>query len=212
MPRWNNQYRVIAAPGFIEPCHPTRVFKAPSGPLWIHEIKQDGYRLMVRRRDDRIRIYTKRGADWTDRYPAIAAAAAALKAQSFYLDGEGVICSDNGLAVWSRLHSRVEDATASLQAFDLLELDGEDLRPLPLLERKKRLKRLLGRRRRGIVYTEHLAGDGPIIFAQACALGCEGIVSKRADLSYGSGRSKAWLKTKNPAAPAALRLVEEDIG
>jgi ATP-dependent DNA ligase len=94
--RWNNSYRVVAAPGFIEPALPTLAPKPPASGLWVHEIKHDGYRLMVRKSSgDQVRIYTRRGADWTARFPAIVDAALRLKATSFYLDGEGVVCDEN---------------------------------------------------------------------------------------------------------------------
>jgi len=165
---------------------------------------------MVRRNAESVRIYTRRGADWTKRFPRIVAAAMKLKASSFHLDGEGVVCDRAGLAVFDMLHSKGYDEQCVLYAFDLIEIDSEDIRRLPLEDRKRRLKRLLGRRRSGIVYNEHLEGDGASIFAHACRLGAEGIVSKRLDLRYTSGRTKGWLKIKNPAAPATLRF-EEDV-
>lgn len=91
VPRWSSS-KVIAAPGFIEPCLPTLAHKVPSGPLWIHEIKHDGYRLLVRKTAGKVRIYTRRGADWAHRFPAIVRTVEKLKASSLYLDGEGVIC------------------------------------------------------------------------------------------------------------------------
>ena len=98
-----------------------------------------------------------------------------------------------------------------LLAFDLIEHDGDDLRDLPLIERKRRLARLLGRaKRRAIRYSEHLTGDGPTVFAHVCRMGLEGIVSKRTDSPYRSGPSKAWLKSKNPASEAVRREREEE--
>jgi bifunctional non-homologous end joining protein LigD len=88
----------------------TNAAKAPAGPLWIHEIKHDGFRLLVRKRDKAVRIYTRRGADWTHRFPLIVEAARRLKATSFYLDGEGVICGKNGVAVFDKLHNRANRA------------------------------------------------------------------------------------------------------
>jgi bifunctional non-homologous end joining protein LigD len=133
--RWHNSSRVSPAPGFIEPCLPTVAARAPTGDRWLHEIKHDGYRLMVRRHGDAIRIYTRRGADWTARFPAIVYAARKLKAFSFHLDGEGVVCREDGLAVFDRLHSKGYDEACFHYAFDLIELDGQDLRPLALVER-----------------------------------------------------------------------------
>ena len=204
--RWQNSSRVLPAPGFIAPCLPTDAHRVPVGPLWLHEIKHDGYRLLVRKAGDMVRIYTRRGADWTDRFPVIVDAALELKATSFYLDGEGVVCGEDGLAVFDKLHSKANDDAVFLLAFDLVEIDGEDIRQLALVERKIRLRKLLGRRKSGIVYNDHLDGDGAAIFAHACKLGMEGIVSKRRDMAYRSGRAKGWLKIKNPKSPAMLRV------
>ena len=158
---------------------------------------------------DQARIYIRRGADWTARFPAIVEAALRLKATSFYLDGEGVVCDENGLAVFDRLHSKGYDEAAHLFAFDLLEIDGADIRREPLWERKRRLRKLIGRSKSRILYNEHIEDDGETIYRHACLVGCEGIVSKRLDLSYTSGRVKCWVKVKNPKAPAALRIEEE---
>jgi ATP-dependent DNA ligase len=108
--------------GFIEPCIPTRANKVPVGPQWIHEIKHDGYRLIVCRRGVRVRLFTRRGYDWSDRYPLVVAAAAALGADAT-IDGEVVVC--DGVADFDRLHGREDDGRAFLWAFDLLELDGD---------------------------------------------------------------------------------------
>jgi bifunctional non-homologous end joining protein LigD len=206
---WHNG-RPAKRPGIIEPCIPTRVSKPPVGPQWIHEIKHDGYRLLARKRDGRVRLFTRRGFDWTERYPRIGKAVAALRPASVTIDGEAVCCDDAGVAVFERLHSRAHDAEAFLYAFDLLDLDGEDWRPRPLEERKGQLERLLDKEATGIQYSEHLEGGGAAIFAHACRLGCEGIVSKRRDHSYRSGQSKTWLKIKNPDAPGVLRFEERE--
>jgi ATP-dependent DNA ligase len=110
----------------------------------VHEIKHDGYRLQVRRVGDQVRLFTRRGYDWSERYPAIAVTATLLRARSFTLDGEAVVCGSDGVAVFDALHRRGTVSEAMLYAFDLLELDGEDLRGLPLSDRKKRPARLLG--------------------------------------------------------------------
>jgi bifunctional non-homologous end joining protein LigD len=145
-----------------------------------------------------VRLFTRRGYDWTSRYPAVAATAAKVCAGSFTLDGEAVVCGPDGVAIFDALHRHGTVGEAMLYAFDLLELDGEDLRPLPLGDRKKRLARLLARRRVGIVLSEHTANDGVTIFRQACRMGLEGIVSKKLSAPYRSGRSTDWLKFKNP--------------
>ena len=136
---------IVRTDGFVDPCIPTLAAKPPSGPDWVHEVKHDGYRLIVRRDGKAVRLFTRRGYDWTDRYPAIAAAAAKLRAKSFTLDGEAVVAGADGVAVFDALHRRHKATDAMLYAFDLLELDGEDLRPLPLRERKAKLARLLAR-------------------------------------------------------------------
>lgn len=204
--RWRSSSSVRPASGFIEPCLPTKAARAPVGSVWVYEIKHDGYRLMVRKDGERVRVYTRRGADWTERFPRIVAAARRLKVQSILLDGEGIVFDAKGMPSFALLHSRDYDREASLAAFDLLELDGEDLRKLQLLERKTRLARLLSKVKDGIQYNDHMGGDGAIVFEHACKLGHEGIVAKRKDLPYESGRSKRWLKIKNPDSPAMKRI------
>ncbi len=195
--------------GFIEPQIPTRADKVPVGPQWIHEIKHDGYRLIVRRQGERVRLFTRRGYDWSDRYPLIVAAAAALPADAT-IDGEAVVSDDAGVADFERLHSREHDGQAVLYAFDLLGLDGEDMRSKPLFERKRALQRLLRRAKTGIQFNDHIEDDGATVFAHACKLGYEGIVSKDRTRPYQSGPSKTWLKIKNPAAPGVTRFEDRD--
>jgi bifunctional non-homologous end joining protein LigD len=202
--------RPARRPGTIEPCIPTRAEKPPVGPQWIHEIKHDGYRLIARKRDDRVRLFTRNGFDWTERYPLIRAAVVALQTASAVVDGEAVWCDAGGLAIFDKLHSRAYDHQVILYAFDLLEFDGEDWRPRPLEERKAKLAKLLAQTSAGIQYSEHMDGDGAAIFAHACKLGAEGIVSKHREHPYRSGPSKAWLKTKNPAAPGMLRFQDRE--
>jgi bifunctional non-homologous end joining protein LigD len=184
--------------------------RPPSGPQWVHEIKHDGYRLMVRRDGARVRCFTRNGHDWADRFPAIVDAALRIKASSFPIDGEALIARDDGTPDFHALRSRSRGHEAVLFAFDLIEHDGDDLRDLPLVERKRRL---LGRaKRRPIRFVEHLTGDGPTVFAHVCKMGLEGIVSKRVDSRYRSGPSKVWLKTKNPESAAVRREREEEWG
>jgi ATP-dependent DNA ligase len=192
----------------FEPCLPRRAKVPPVGPGWIHEIKHDGFRIIARRNAGGERLITRNGHDFTARFPLAAAAVAALPARSFLIDGEAIACDDNGLAVFEMIrhhHHEVE-----LCAFDLLELDGEDLRASPIEERKRTLARLLRRSYPGIVLNEHFNGDGAVIYRHACALGCEGIVSKRLGSAYRSGRADCWVKVKNPASPAVKREAEED--
>jgi ATP-dependent DNA ligase len=197
------------ADGYIPPCIPTRAYKVPTGPDWVHEIKHDGYRLIVRRDGDTVRLFTRRGYNWTGRYPAIAGTAIQLRAISFTLDGEACVCGPDGVAIFDALHRHGTVSEAMMYAFDLLELDGEDLRAMPLGDRKKRLARLLARRRVGIVLSEHTAEDGATVFQQACRMGLEGIVSKRLSSPYRSGPSRDWIKLKNPDSPAMVRHRED---
>jgi bifunctional non-homologous end joining protein LigD len=196
--------------GYILPCIPIRAPKPPAGADWVHEIKHDGYRLQVRRVGDQVRLFTRRGYDWSGRYPAIAVTTTLLRAKSFTLDGEAVVCGPDGVAIFDALHRRGTVTEAMLYAFDLLELDGEDLRGLPLSDRKKRLARLLSGRRLGIVLSDHIDEDGATIFRQACRMGLEGIVSKRLSAPYRSGPSRDWIKVKNPDSPAMIRAREAE--
>ena len=140
------------------------------------------------------------------------AAAKAVQAKVFLIDGEAVVCDGSGLAVFDRLRYRRHDASVFLYAFDLLSLNGEDLRREPIEHRKAALARLI-RPHPGIRIVEHLEfDDGAMIFEHACRLGCEGIVSKRLGSRYVSGRSRDWVKVKNPNAPAVRREAEEDWG
>jgi bifunctional non-homologous end joining protein LigD len=196
---------LIRADGFVPPCIPTLAAKPPAGPDWVHEIKHDGYRLIVRRDGPAVRLFTLRGHDWTERYPGIAGVAGKLRARSFTMDGEAVVCGEDGVAVFDVLHRRHKAGDAILYAFDLLELDGEDFRPLPLAKRKARLARLLARVKAGIALNDHTDEDGATVFRHACKLGLEGIVSKRLTAPYRSGPSRDWLKVKNPDSPAMRR-------
>jgi bifunctional non-homologous end joining protein LigD len=199
--------RVLSA-GFVEPCIPILAHKPPAGRQWVHKIKHDGYRLLVRRDGERVRLFTRRGYDWTERFPAISTAAAKLRAKSFTLDGEAVICDADGVAAFDELHSRRRLGEAILYAFDLLELNGEDFRPFSFSKRKARLERLLSRAAAGLAFNEHVEVDGATLFYYACKMGLEGIVSKRLDKPYRSGRSGDWIKTKNPDSPAMQRARE----
>jgi bifunctional non-homologous end joining protein LigD len=189
-----------ALPDFIAPQLPTLVTTAPSGAQWLHEIKLDGYRVYCRIEDGECRFLTRRGLDWTDKFGALAHALdiegpAALDGEIVVLDAKGV--SDFG-ALQAALSAHKAEALVFF-AFDLLHLDGEDLRQLPLTERKERLKALVERSRAQggkLIYSEHFKADGPQFHENACHLALEGVVSKRADAPYRSGRSDAWLKTK----------------
>lgn len=201
---WRKSVRRVSPPGFIEPCLPTISRKIPSGPQWIHEIKQDGYRMMAARGDSGVRLLTRNGFDWTKRYPRIVEALEGLAIKSATIDGEAVWLDDAGIGDFRRLHSRTDDRRVSLFAFDLLEIDGRDLRKEPLERRRALLKSAIAGV--DILFSDHFEGDGEVLFREACKFGLEGIVSKRRDAPYASGRSKAWLKVKNPQSPAMQRI------
>jgi bifunctional non-homologous end joining protein LigD len=199
-------------PGFIAPCLPTSAPQSPSGALWLHEIKHDGFRVIARKEGKRVRLFSRLGNDLTHRFPLIVEALAQLRSRSCIVDGEAVSCGEDGIASFDRIRYRHYDHTVFLYAFDLIELDGEDLRRNPLEVRKATLASLLARAGAGIRLNEHIEGDGPLVFRHACKLGLEGIVSKRKDSSYRSGRSPHWIKSKNPACAAVVRESEEDWG
>jgi bifunctional non-homologous end joining protein LigD len=205
--RWRSSTSVRPASGFIEPCIPTKAARVPVGPDWVYEIKHDGYRLLVRKTNESVRIYTRRGADWTKRFPRIVQAARKIRATSFLLDGEGIVYDGKGMPSFDLLHSRDYDKEVSLAAFDLLELSGTEVRKQPLIERKELLSDFLKKVKDGIEFNDHIEGvAGHVVFDHACKLGHEGIVAKRKDLPYESGRSKRWIKIKNPDSPAMKRV------
>jgi bifunctional non-homologous end joining protein LigD len=196
--------------GFIAPCLPTKADTLPSGGLW--NFKHDGFRIIARKDGDRVTLYSRPGNDLTHRFPLIVDALARLRSRSCIIDGEAVACDDNGVASFDLIrHHRANDSVF-LFAFDLIELNGDDLRRDPLEVRKATLASILAKASPGIRFNEHIEGDGPTVFAHACKMGLEGIVSKRKDSPYRSGRSPDWLKMKNADAPAVKREAEEDWG
>jgi bifunctional non-homologous end joining protein LigD len=166
--------------------------------------------MLARRDGPRVRLFTRNGHDWTERFPLIREAMAALKVCSCLLDGEAVCCEEDGVPSFQALRYRRNDSATFLYAFDLLELDGVDMRPLPLEARRAGLARLLRNVKHGIHLSDHV--EGPIVVRHACTLGVEGIVSKRKGSPYRSGRTSDWIKVKNPASPAVKREAEEDWG
>ena len=194
-----------------QPCIPTRGTEVPAGPDWFHEIKHDGYRLIVQREGKRVRLLTRRGYDWSDRYPLIAEAALRLRKQSFVIDGEAVVLGPDGISDFEGLHSGTCNEEVRLYAFDLLSDDAVDMRDETLQIRKLWLGKLLKRSGDGIIYNDHDVGAiGIHLFEHACLLGLEGIVSKRRDSGYKAGRCKDWIKVKNPNSPAMVRAKEGD--
>ena len=194
--------RRLALPGPVEPQLATLVDAAPDGPEWLHEIKYDGYRVQVAVAGGEVRLLTRGGLDWTDRFQGLVTPLLALDIGSALIDGEVVVVGPDGQTSFRRLQDALgkdgDGAALSLFAFDLLRLDGKDLAGLALRERKARLARLLGQRgRKGPVFlSDHVEGDGPAFLAAACERGLEGIVSKRADAPYRPGRGKDWRKVK----------------
>ena len=174
----------------------------PQGEAWIHEIKLDGYRLAGFLAAGTAFLRTRNGNDWTKRFPAIAAAIEKLKADSVVLDMEAVVFDPTGKSSFQALQSALGDVGNSLSivavVFDLLYLNGEDLTQRPLLERKKILQQILKTAENAstLRYSEHMVGAGEALFAEACKMGLEGIISKRATGSYRPGRQQGWLKIK----------------
>jgi bifunctional non-homologous end joining protein LigD len=191
--------------GFVIPAQPVMASKPPSSADWVHEIKHDGYRLIVRRDGTSVRLYSRNAFELTGRLRAIAAAAEQIKATSFTIDGGAVVLGPDGLSRFDELRRRAAARTAILYAFDLIEYGGEDLRNLPFLDRKAALARLLRDTEPGILLNEHIVKDGPTVFAHACRLGAEGIVSKKIDGTYRSGPCRVWIKVRNPASIAVQR-------
>ncbi len=187
-------------PAFVPPQMATLVDAPPSGPGWLHEIKYDGYRALAAISGGEVRIYTRTGLDWTDRFGALRAPLADLPINSALIDGEVTVLDTAGKTSFGALQHALAEGRGTLvfHAFDVLELDGQDLKKKPLAERKDLLAALLKGSPPGgpLLFSDHVAGDGARVFDEACRLGLEGIVSKRADAPYRSERGSAWLKTK----------------
>jgi bifunctional non-homologous end joining protein LigD len=184
---------------FISPQLASPVDQPPEGEHWIHEIKHDGYRCQVLLERGQARVLTRNGYDWSDRYPSIAKAASILRCQSAIIDGEAIIQDGNGVSDFEGLSSamRWRPHSIILYAFDLMHLDGADLRRQTLSVRRSILKALIGGDDESrIQFSEEFQGDGAPFFKACADKGLEGIVSKHALAPYRSGRSKTWLKTK----------------
>jgi bifunctional non-homologous end joining protein LigD len=174
--------------------------EAPEGEDWIHELKFDGYRVLCRVQNGRARLTTRNGKDWTDRFPEIAAALEALDCDSALLDGEVVVLDREGVSRFQRLQNALSGAGGArplLYAFDLLHLDGWDVTGAGVEERKELLRPLVaGLEDDRIRYSDHVRGQGRAFHERACAMGVEGIISKRVGRPYRPGRGKSWLKVK----------------
>jgi bifunctional non-homologous end joining protein LigD len=201
---------VLLRTRLIEPCLPSPAEKPPSGLGWLHEIKHDGFRLMARRDAAGVRLLTRHGHDWTYRFPLVREAVEALRVRSCLIDGEAIAFEADGLASFELLRGRRRDRQATLVAFDLVELDGRDLRREPLERRKAMLARLLRKPLPGPRAQRHLRGGGRRRVQARLRPRLRGHRVEGLGSRYRSGRSRDWLKFKNPAAPAVRREAEED--
>ncbi len=187
-------------PPFVAPQLATLVDAPPSGSEWLHEIKFDGYRAMTSVAGDNVVVRTRNGLDWTEKFHALSGPLANLRCASALLDGEITVSDAHGRSDFGALQDAISEGKSRFgyYIFDLLHLDGKDLRSLPLVERKQKLKSLLqgGSKRGPLFFSDHLKGDGQAIFSNACKLKLEGIISKRVSDRYRSGRAKSWLKIK----------------
>jgi bifunctional non-homologous end joining protein LigD len=176
----------------------TLVDEPPEGPEWLHEQKFDGYRILADLDRGKVRLLSRRFKDWTDEFPDVAAAVAALPVARAVLDGEVAAVLPDGRTSFQGLHAARSDGTIAYFVFDLLAIDGDDLTPLPLEARKARLAKLVATRGApGVIrYSDHVEGSGREFFALACKRGLEGIISKRRDQPYRPGRGMTWVKTK----------------
>jgi bifunctional non-homologous end joining protein LigD len=161
--------------------------------------------MIVRRDGPTVRLYSRNGNNWTARLSAIATAARRIKAKSLTIDSEAVVLGPDGLSLFEELSRREGARAAILYAFDLIEHDGEDMRNRPFLDRKAALARLLRNTEAVILLNEHITEDGPTVFAHACRLEAEGIVSKKIDSTYRSGPCRVWIKVRNPASITVQR-------
>lgn len=181
-------------PGFIEPALATSIEKVPTGERWIHEIKFDGYRVQVHLANEAIKVFTRRGHDWTERFKKIADDAWHISAGSAIIDGEVVVPAANGTTDFAVLQNELKGTSTKIVmvAFDLLYLNGFDLRKLPLIERKAHLRKLIANS--AIQFSDSFETEGIDVFKHACSIGLEGIVSKVRDSKYNSGRGNDWVK------------------
>ncbi|QHN04108.1 DNA ligase D [Granulicella sp. WH15] len=186
-------------PGFMEPQLASSTATPPRGPGWLHELKLDGYRIQARKEGKKVQLLTRNGLDWTHRMKTIAEQIAALPVELAILDGEVVVLSEDGTTSFANLQASFQEGVKhplTYFVFDLLHLNGHNLRPRPLKERKELLLSIVQDAGEFIRFSEHLEADGMELFHHACELHAEGIVSKSASSAYVSGRSSSWLKSK----------------
>jgi len=183
-----------SAPGFVEPALASSIAKVPSGERWIHEIKFDGYRVQVHLANEAVRIFTRRGHDWTHRFKKVSHDAWHIKAAAAVIDGEIVVPAADGTTDFSVLQNELKGQSTKIVmvAFDLLYLNGRDLRKLPLHRRKAELKKIIAGTE--IQFSESFEIDGHAMFEHACKVGLEGVVSKVRDSAYPMGRSNVWVQ------------------
>ncbi len=199
-------------PGFISPQLASEAPEPPAGEQWVHELKLDGYRIQAHiDKAGKVRLYTRSGLDWTHRMAPVAREFGRLSVESAILDGEVVVLDQHGQSSFADLQAAFEEGAKhplTYFAFDLLHLNGHNLRQEPLVERKKILAQMLGSlgEQETVRYGQHLETEGDPIFKEACKMGAEGIISKRADSVYTSGRTKSWIKIK------CVRLQEFVVG
>jgi bifunctional non-homologous end joining protein LigD len=194
----SSRFRRSLPAGFVVPCKPVLVARPPAGPGWLHEVKHDGYRILARKQGQQVTIWTRRGTDYTDKFPRIAAAVRSLGADEALIDGEAVVLRFDGRSDFEALLTRDGARQASYIAFDLLRLNGKDIRLSAIEKRRAALKQLIGNDADGVILSEAIEAEGALAFAKACEMGLEGIVSKRAGSFYKSGHGPQWKKCKNP--------------
>jgi bifunctional non-homologous end joining protein LigD len=218
-------------PGLIEFCHPTLRPKLPMGARWQYEIKFDGYRAQLHLNEGKPRAFSRNGLDWSEQFATLCQAAAAIPATSIVIDGEVIVPGQNGLPDFGAVRGAINTAQNRLiyYAFDLLHLDGFDLRGASLEARRQVLAKVVAREPGGrILLSETIAaGDGIDLMRHACEIGLEGIVAKRADSPYRSGRQESWIKVRclkalnfpvigyvpsRPNSIAAIRLARREAG
>lgn len=186
-----------ARPDFVEPQLATLEDAPPEGDEWLHEIKYDGYRLQARKAGETVQLTTRNGKNWTAKYPEIAEAVRQLKAETLTIDGELVALDEEGRSRFERLQDNDDpDRRLAYYAFDLLHLDGKDYRKTPLTDRKAVLEKLLRKAPDRLQYSDHIEGHGRDVIGRACAMNLEGLISKKRNAPYKSGRGRGWIKSK----------------
>ncbi|TPJ46113.1 DNA ligase D [Mesorhizobium sp. B2-7-1] len=187
---------------FIEPQLATLEKEAPAGEDWLHEVKFDGYRMQAQIKGSEVRLLTRAGLDWTEKFDGpVTAALGKLKCRDAIIDGEIVVLADSGVSSFPLLQADLSARRADrfvYYIFDLMRLDGQDLRREPLVERKQALAELLGKQPEdsALRFSDHFHEPGKVMLQHVCRMGLEGVVSKRADAPYRSGRGLSWIKSK----------------